>query len=82
MSIRNVNYFLPDPHAYNIVINEHQRRILHAALSALIEKCEDCTDDQVLPGDDEVMLSLQDMLDPNGSTGPLEPHPAVNAFVL
>jgi hypothetical protein len=67
---------------YTIVISEQQRRLLQAGMTALIEKCEDYTDDQVAPGDDEAMLSLQDMLDPNGSVGPLAPSPAINGLTL
>ena len=38
---------------------------------------------QWLDADEEEMSkSLSDMLNPEGSTGPLEPAPAVNSFVL
>jgi hypothetical protein len=83
MAIDNVfDLMLPDPNTYTVVINERMRRLIHTALGELIAKREDLTNNQVIPGDDEVLESLVDLFDNNGSTGPLEPSPAVNGFVL
>ena len=80
--------FLPDGAVYNIAINERMRRLLKEAVTAYIIARMDDEDAygeeaQVQQQYDDVVLeSMQDMLDPDGSTGPLAPSPAVNGFVL
>jgi len=66
---------------YDIRINEQQRALLHKALQVLLEE-EDLGGDPQMDEDtyDEV-LSLTDMLDPTGSTGPLA-QDGINSFVL
>ena len=67
---------------YTVVIDERQRRLIHLALVTLTESLEDFFNEQMEEGDDAILRSLEDMLDPEGSTGPLGPSPAVNSFVL
>lgn len=83
-----IDPFLPDGATYTIVINERMRRLLHASVKALIIAQLD-DEDAATPEarleqqtDDEVLESMLDMLDPNGSVGPLHPHPAINSFVM
>jgi len=75
-----IEHSMPDPHVFNVVINERQRGLLRRALNCMIMSLRET---QWLDADEEEMSkSLSDMLNPEGSTGPLEPAPAVNSFVL
>jgi hypothetical protein len=64
---------------YTIVISERQRYYLHLALSRFIQ--HDPGEELDEYGND-IPTTLADMLDPNGSTGPLAPYPCVNGLVL
>ena len=64
---------------YNLVINERQRAVIQAALATHIsEGFDDEHDGQF---GENTAKSLHDMLNPEGSTGPLVPAPGVNGLV-
>lgn len=74
-----IEHVLPDPHTFTIIINERQRKLLWRAMRALLADPEsnDAPSCEI-----ELMESLEDMLCLSGSTGPLDPSPAVNSFVV
>lgn len=81
----HVDLFLPDPHTYTIVINERMRRLIHMGLIELESNAEnECCASEESPTEDdfEVIRSMQDMLDPNGTVGPLVANGEHNCFVL
>lgn len=81
----SVESFLPDPTTYTLVINDRMRRLLQQAVSSLIDARaddQDAEDMEEQQRDDEVLDSMADMLNPEGSTGPLVLSPCVNSFVL
>ena len=63
---------------YTILINERQRHYLHLALSQFI--AEDPGEELDEYGQD-IPTSLEDMLNPNGTVGPLSTT-ALNSFVI
>lgn len=71
---------MPDPDTYTVVINKRQWELIQRGLLLLEATPVDVHDDK--PGDDELLESLIDMLDPKGSTGGLAPSPCVNGLVL
>ena len=68
----------PDDTTYTLLINEQQRRVIHAALACYISEGFDT---EVNEFGDIVAISLQDMLNPGGPVGPLSTT-AINSFVL
>ena len=88
LNVTDISTVMPDPHTYTIVINERMRRLLHMGLGELDSNVRNeccASDDPVTEDDIEVINSLQDMLDPNGTVGPLVPNGhlrVINSFVL
>ena len=85
----NIDAFLPDPHTYTIVINERMRRLLHTAVCEMVDNhvndpdAEDEAAQAEQLADDEVLLSLEELLDPETrATEALVPGGVVNSFVL
>lgn len=65
---------------YEILINEQQRSILRNALLAyLAAGVGDMGEDEFCAN---IAASLEDMLNPNGSVGPLQANGIINSFVL
>ena len=77
-----IEHNLPDPHTYHISINDRQWKMLFRAMELLVAEELEGGDPQYDENDFEVMESLKDMLDPDGSTGGLAPSPCLNGFVL
>jgi len=77
-----IEHTMADPHTYTVLINERQRKMLHRAVQVLIEEENGGGDPQYDEDDYDVLVSLEDMLNATGSTGPLAPSPCVNSFVL
>jgi hypothetical protein len=65
---------------YNLVINERQRQVIMQALAYHISEGFDEEGDGEFG--ENTAKSLHDMLNPEGTTGPLAPAPAVNGLVL
>lgn len=82
MARNSIDPFLPDPSTYTLVINERMRKLLHMMSAELAGRINDGEDVPIDDADKEVVISMADMLDPEGSIGPLAPSPAVNGFVL
>jgi hypothetical protein len=72
-----IEHVMPDPHTFTVVINERQRKLIHRALRLLLQDTDDAPSCEI-----ELAESLEDMLNPKGSTGPLVASPAINSFVL
>lgn len=72
-----VEHVMADPYTYTVVINERQRKLIHRALRLLLRDTEDAPSCEI-----ELTESLEDMLNPKGSTGPLAASPGINSFVL
>lgn len=70
---------------YDVRISERQRYYLHLGLQALLQQ-------QFVPGgvvyneEDEfgnnIVCSLEDLFNPEGSVGPLHPTPTLNSLVV
>jgi hypothetical protein len=71
-----------DKTTYTIVIDERQREILHRATQGLIDQENDGGDPHYNEADYEILESLEDMLNSEGSLGPLTPSPCVSWFTL
>lgn len=67
---------------YTIIISERQRLLLHTLLAEFAALVGDGQDTPFDVDETADLLNMEDMLNPDGSTGPLEPSPAVNSFVL
>jgi hypothetical protein len=70
----------PDPHTYTVVINEFQRALIAKMINYGIASLRETQ--WLDKGEEAMALALKDMLDPEGSTGPLAISPCVNSFVL
>lgn len=72
------------PHAfdtkYTLVINERQRQVIMQALSCFISEGFDQSGDGEYG--ENTARSLHDMVDLEGTAGPLSPVPAINGLVL
>lgn len=76
----NIDHHLPDPHSYNVVINKYQQLLIRKALNYAVANLSGT---QWLDADEEAMAKcLSLMLNPECITGPLAPHPAINALIL
>jgi hypothetical protein len=70
----------PDTTTYTLVISEYQRVLFTKLLNYGIASLSNTQ--WMDANEEEMAMSLKDMLNPNGSTGDLAPSPAVNSFVL
>ena len=75
-----IETFMPDPNTYTVSINKRQWELIHRGL--LLLEATPVSLPLHKEGDDELLESLIDMLDPKGSTGGLAPSPCVNGLVL
>ncbi len=72
----------PDPDTAVIRINGYQQRLFRKALQEFIQNNIGKPGSEVPFHEIEMAQSMEDMLNPGGSTGPLEAGNAVNSFVL
>ena len=67
---------------YNLAINERQRSLIHDLLAEFKDRIKAGQEVAFNWSEVEELLALEDMLNPRGNTGPLEPAPAVNGLIL
>ena len=66
---------------YAILINEQQRRLLHIILKESAEHIMSGEDTPFNDEEEEEILCLEDLFNPEGSVGPLKTE-GLNSFVL